>query len=373
MKKLLVGLLISAIVMCGCGKSEVQTVVEEKVDTDAQIDDLDDEIDEEPVVNMGNPWVDCDKEEILSTLGFDMAAPEGAKNISYQMNEGEGLAQMLFTYGEVENEYTYRMKSAAEFEDISGLYYEWVVEDEIKVGWCEGVCKRAITDSEMVDSCLWYDAAPGIMYSLSTSAEDLDGFDIMATVEQLYVPTQEDYEGFIPSNFLEEKLEKDSFSSFDEIISELDKDNAYAIVKVFGLDEDVLIITNATYDNGGIMASIDGSVYRNDNGSVTCIGNVFSSGTAYPISIDKDGMIYSGGNHEVNVSCISQETNAIMNMIYAYETFDEDQNVTYGGFVRSTNNVYEDGEEIDENDSSVLQELYKKYGETTPINYTVIQ
>ena len=87
-------------------------------------------------------------------------------------------------------EYTARIKSADAFEDISGLYYDWADELPCVIGRCDGVCRRAITDDGMTDVCLWYDALPGLMYSVSASGADLNGFDIQAAAEQVYLPMQ---------------------------------------------------------------------------------------------------------------------------------------------------------------------------------------
>ena len=372
-KSIVIMLSVMMTFACGCSqKVDSQPSVQESENIEqAEISEANEA--EDNTVSIGNPWVDCSEEDIQEKLDLWMFAPAESKDAQCQMNEETGLAQMTFKYGEPELEYTYRMMKAEKFEDISGLYYEWDVVDNQPIGWCDGEFKRAITDECTVDVCQWFDKDMQTMYSLSTSAADLDGFDISAIVYQLFMPEDES-DVFMPANFLEANITRDTFESFDEIISLLDKGNAYAIVKVYGLDEDLLVIAEGAYDNlDGNMASIEASVYRNDNGTVRNVGNVYSNGTAYPISLDSEGRIYSGGNHEVSISAISEETGAIMSMVYAYETFDENQNVTYGGFVRENNKVYVDGVQIAEDDPSVLEKCYKEYGEATPINYTVVE
>ena len=39
---------------------------------------------------------------------------------------------------------------------------------------------------------MWYDIVPGVMYSLSVYSTDLDGLDLTAVAEQVYVPVQGD-------------------------------------------------------------------------------------------------------------------------------------------------------------------------------------
>ncbi len=145
----------------------------------------------EASVGMANPWREVTAEELMQVLGFEFGIPEGAENIRYAIIEDEGLAEMCFTWYEMD--YTARMKATAEFEDISGLYYDvWDYEDDCTVGYCEGRVMRAHDDAGMVDLCLWYDVAPGLMYSVSASGSDLDGFDIQAAAEALFAPLQGD-------------------------------------------------------------------------------------------------------------------------------------------------------------------------------------
>ena len=369
-KKLFVAIIISMAIMSGCGAKDAPVP---EVPTESPISEVPEATSEETAA-IGNPWVDCNEEAILEKLDFYMCAPYDAIDVKCQMNESDNMAQMTFNYGEPELEYTYRVKKAQEFEDISGLYYDWTVIEKQQIAWYDGECKRFVGDNETVDVCQWYDSDLGLMYSLSTSAPDLDGYDITAYVYQFLIPADES-DRFMPSNFLEAELQRDTFESFDEIISLLDKGNGYAIVKVNGLDDEVLMITEGVYDNlDGNMAAIDTSIYRNDNGTVICIGNVFSSGTAYPISLDAEGRIYSGGHHEVDINVIADETKGIMTLVYAHESFDENQNATYSGFIRENNTLSEGGVDIAEDDPSVLEQLFKDYFEsTTPINFTVVE
>lgn len=359
MKRISLLLVTCLMLFAGCGKKEAEV-----------------EIPVNKEVAVANPWTNVSKEDLLIGLGFDMTAPNGAIVTGYQINESEKIGQLTFKYGEPELEYIFRMKSTAEFEDISGMNYEWDVEDDASISWCEGKMKRAITEEETVNVCLWYDVVPGIMYSLTTSAPDLDGFDIEAIALLIFQPTQEEVDGemFIPSNFLEAKLSKDTFDSFDEVIGELDKGNAYAKVKVYGYDEEILFIAEDTYDyGGGTRAAIEVSAYADSNGRVRCIGGLFSAGTAYPVSVDDEGKLYSGSGAEVSVSCISEENVTIMNLMLAYVSHNEDGSSTYGGFIRSANNFTGEEVMIAEDDSETLDRLFEEYQNTKPISFTVVE
>ncbi len=41
-----------------------------------------------------------------------------------------------------------------------------------------------------MELCLWYDRVPGLMYSLSVYTTELDGLDLTAVAEQVYIPVQ---------------------------------------------------------------------------------------------------------------------------------------------------------------------------------------
>ena len=61
------------------------------------------------------------------------------------------------------------------------------------IGHCPGTIGQAKTGSEdYVELCLWYDLAPGLMYSLSVYTTDLDGLDLIAVAEMVYKPMQGD-------------------------------------------------------------------------------------------------------------------------------------------------------------------------------------
>ena len=141
---------------------------------------------------MANPWAETTADGLMEKLGLQFGVPEGATDVRYRMMEAEKLAEMTFTWDDME--YTARIKPAAAFEDISGLYYSWEnVEEDDSVGGCPTWEARAEDGDRIVDLCLWYDAAPGLMYSLNTSGPDhLDGFDILAAAQQVYVPVQGD-------------------------------------------------------------------------------------------------------------------------------------------------------------------------------------
>jgi hypothetical protein len=114
---------------------------------------------------------------------------EGAGEVSYYIINDE-TAEMRFTMDTTR--FTARIKPSAGFEDISGMYYDWTAtNDTWKVQHCDARTMSYISKTEddaMVT--LWYDAAPGLMYSLSAAGNDLNGLDLPVLADQIYIPTQ---------------------------------------------------------------------------------------------------------------------------------------------------------------------------------------
>lgn len=183
--------------------------------------------------------------------------------------------------------------------------------------------------------------------------------------------------GFVPSNEFEEIVGRDTFESYDEIISLLPEGMAYGYADVLGADEPVLFVnTSGLYDNGeGNMAALDATAYiKQADGTFRSFVLPSSEGTAYPIST-LDGIIYTGGNHCVSGDCISDDNDnpGIMAMFYLYVSYDEDANATYGGFIRDTNSVLTEGIEVAEDDDKPLEEAFKAYEKATPVYFTVVE
>ena len=147
---------------------------------------------EAPVTGVPNPWTETTAEGLIEALGLEFNVPEGAENVAFRMLKDETLAEMEFDLDGMT--YTARIQPAVEWTDISGMYYEWEnTLDDITIGGRPAWEGRAADGDDTADLCLWFDIVPGLMYSLGTVGEgDLDGFDITAIAEQIYVPVQGD-------------------------------------------------------------------------------------------------------------------------------------------------------------------------------------
>lgn len=184
-------------------------------------------------------------------------------------------------------------------------------------------------------------------------------------------------EAFYPSNELEAELGRDTFESYDEIISLLKPGMSYGYAEILGADEPVLIVNMSdVYDNeDGNKVAIDATPYiKKGDGSVYAGSVLVSEGTAYPISV-LDGIIYTGGGHFVEGSCITNnvETPGIMNIFNLYEEYDDEGNVSYGGFIRDTNDVMQDGAEVAADDNKPLADAFSAYEKAEPVIFTVVE
>ena len=136
---------------------------------------------------MANPWQEITAEELAETAGVRFGVPEGAEDVSWWLMSETGLAEMQFVWAN--GDFCARIQSLPAFEDISGLYETWTYEEKQTVGAWEGVMRQAQEDGRTVQSLQWYDADAGRMYSVSVTADDLDGFDLTAIAEQIYLPS----------------------------------------------------------------------------------------------------------------------------------------------------------------------------------------
>ncbi len=144
----------------------------------------------ETEVNLSNPWTETDHEGFVQKLGLDLNVPEGAENVVFRVNEEDKLGEMRFVLNGIES--NARVKPSGSFKDISGMYYTWELEEESSMHWPQEKLMQAKDGENIVEVFLWFDVAPGIMYSLSCAAPDLDGFDITAVAQMVYKPMQGD-------------------------------------------------------------------------------------------------------------------------------------------------------------------------------------
>ena len=151
-------------------------------------------------VQLTNPWREVSQAEAEALVPRSFGVPEGAENARWSVMDSAAdasgvpgpLVQLSFDLDG--SSFTAREQRTNDAEsDSSGMYYEWTVQDESTLQkWPveNGLCRlyRYIGVDEYADLCTWYDAEAGVSYSLSVTAKDLDGFDIRAVADALYVP-----------------------------------------------------------------------------------------------------------------------------------------------------------------------------------------
>ncbi len=321
---------------------------------------------------LANPWEDISQDEAMKNTVRLFVIPQGATNVAWSMMKEEGSDSPLIQASfELDGkEFTARTQYGVdENKDISGMNYEWTNTEEGHIGWYDGNMSakfyRYVGD-ESADLCTWYDTEIGIAYSLSTVAKDLDGFDI-AAVADMMAPEED----VMLEDFVQAKAGKETFESYDEVISYLEKDQGYAYIKVKGYEGDVLLVTDYVYENDPkTKASIQAAVYIKDGDTVRSAGWVATAGTAYPLAV-ADGLLYSCNPHSYEVQFFNPDGYGLMYKDDVYEEYDSDGKATYGGFTRETNS-FEVTEDFNGGEAE-YKALWDNYFAAEVINFTVVE
>ena len=138
--------------LAACGSAKVKEEVDENGETyNAEI---------------VNPIKEGTEKSVLEETGIDLAAPKGAKDVTYQTITADAtIAQMSFTMDG--KNYNYRVMSATEYSDISGMYYDWNTVDVTNVN---GIIAEASYNPGEQGVITWFDVVSGLVYSLSVES-----------------------------------------------------------------------------------------------------------------------------------------------------------------------------------------------------------
>lgn len=143
----------------------------------------------ELVIGMPNPVHESTAEEILNKIGVTFAIPKGAKNIHYSVI-ADSLTQMDFLWNKAECTVRAEPSGETSLKDISGFYYNWKNSADVKVGYNEAKAKWTKDENRnSVGICIWWDAAPGIMYSVSMK-NNANAKKLEKLANTVYVPQQ---------------------------------------------------------------------------------------------------------------------------------------------------------------------------------------
>ncbi len=203
--KVITTALIAAVCISACGANEPskETIPQNDVQNDAQNNILNEQEEtegstSEQEVCVANPWKDCSQKEANAACPRLFKAPDGAQDIHWSImedakDEDKNLGELVQLDFALDNlDFCARaLYGADENAQIHGLYYDWTQENDVALadwgdGNMQGKYYRGNDDQGCVDLITWYDVETGISYSLSVSAEDLDGFDLQAVAEQMY-------------------------------------------------------------------------------------------------------------------------------------------------------------------------------------------
>ena len=155
-----------------------------------------------------NPVTECSYEDMVTTTGIDIKAPEGASDAAYSYidtDKGQ-IAQVKFKVDDVD--YCYRCMSTdvtsfgagsdddpqGSFQDaldlateLTGMHYQWNVSGTYLVSDRDAVF--GIKNSEKEGFVAWLDVVPGFIYSLSANpVKEVEPLADMA--EKIFVPMQ---------------------------------------------------------------------------------------------------------------------------------------------------------------------------------------
>jgi len=385
MKKRLITLTIATIAvlsLSACGKEKNSTAPESNPSSSAVIETAEDTPveEEEEIGGMGNPIEEVSYDKIVEATGCFVTLPADMEDPTYLLVNNE-LGEIRFKTSGNPLDLTFRVQKADEFTDISGLYYDFTKVDGDSIFDYETKQYIYSDDDENLNLILWYDHYTGIMYSLSAIGDNADSFDLYTMAVNMAmtdVPL-----GDYPSNDLEERTGKTEFDSYDEIIGLLKKDEAYALVNILGYDGEVLLVASGSYDNlDGNMAAIDATPYTMKSfGKVTADSMLSSIGTAYPLAIDDNGLIYCCGHQDVNAYCYgtngTDDTGImVMKYISAIEFDDNGKGTKVSGFYRDITNpsvIDNDTVDYNEDDVEALDAAFDEYMAAKVVNFTVVK
>ncbi|MBE5827545.1 MAG: hypothetical protein E7307_13025 [Butyrivibrio sp.] len=377
MKRMLVMTMagIMALSMVACGQ-QADTAAQANTEPAAQVAE---ETESQPqeVVGMANPWHDITEEEADEIVPKLFKVPEGAANVKWSKCDSESddvvtgeLVQVTFDLDSLS--YTARAQVTGDnYNDISGIYYQWTSNEEVTLAnWGGGNMKgntyRSLGDEGTIDLITWYDVEVGISYSLSTTAKDLDGFDIQAVAEQMYDETKQPGYNMPDDEEEYQPMDITGCDTFTQIVDKLENGQAYANATIG--TEDVLLVASGAYEVEGQHQAIDAEIYKYTDGAPEYVGFVQCGGTAYPLSISKDGMLLVGSNHWIKKYTLEP----------GWLVIDEEASVEYDTDGGATYYHHSDLRDVgaDENgqveDDSIMTAMFGEYDDCEIIDFSVV-
>lgn len=185
MRKYIIPFLLVTMCFAGCNK-KVETVEPKQTDNAeieaaVQEEDTMEDIEEPSAVSMANPMQELTDEYEIRDLGHCNFAPKEAKDVKSFLIDGK-LFEQQFEYGDAKC--TLRVQPGDEFDDISGMYYEWSSDTEMVYPFEGSHWLRYEGDGEYVEVLNWYDADEKVNCSLSILS-DKQGISAVEVVDEV--------------------------------------------------------------------------------------------------------------------------------------------------------------------------------------------
>lgn len=136
-----------------------------------------------------------------------------------------------------------------------------------------------------------------------------------------------------------------------------------AYVSQEGVEAQILLATDSTYDYEGSQAGLFAQVYILKDAGTKNLGSISSTGTAYPVSYDESG-IYVGGGHFVARYTVDEKEERLILAESVSVSYDEEGNPSYYGVV--ADDPRKEEQELTEEDFTALTE---KYGKAEVVNF----
>ncbi|MCC8163181.1 MAG: M56 family metallopeptidase [Lachnospiraceae bacterium] len=114
---------------------------------------------------------------------------------------------------------------------------------------------------------------------------------------------------------------------YGETVANLGDDEQFALVDI-GMANDVLLVTDASYDLDGVNASIGCEVYYYIDGEVRDLGRIESMGTAYPVCYGEK-CFYTASNSSFEIYVIDTAERALVTETQYKVDYSEDDGVYY--------------------------------------------
>ncbi len=188
-----------------------------------------------------------------------------------------------------------------------------------------------------------------------------------------------------PASFVEEQARKLEFDSFDEVIENLEPGQGYAYADVKGAKDKVLLISEDIFEgDDGTNANYSMSActyYMNNKGKVVYGTICGTDSTGTPVAVSDDGEIFSAYHDEIETTCIGDNGTdnpgfmIMKSLMVSYS--DDGATEEYSGFVRTNNDVTEEGDDCKfvEGDEAkaAFEKGFEEYEAATPIVFTVVE